>query len=271
MNQAERRHLLIDELIAEEPRYRGLSVPRGASSQQQLLRSLMNVREPAAVEPETLALQDEYLAERLAERGVVELADIVSGADEAAYATDDPQVFIWQGDITRLAVDAIVNAANSQLLGCFVPCHGCIDNAIHSFAGMQLRQECARIMAEQGHPEPTGQAKITPGFNLPAQHVLHTVGPIVLGGTPTKRDQQLLASCYMSCLDLAAASGCESVAFCCISTGEFGYPPHEAAEVAVATVKAWLGEHASTPMTVVFNVFKDSDLAIYQQLIGTNV
>lgn len=267
MNQAERRYRLI-ETLGGEGRYRRYAVPAGADSQRRLLRSLMNVREPEPVAAETLALQDAYLQAELARRGAVSLEDVAGLRVANAYATCDPRLFIWQGDITRLGADAIVNAANSALLGCFVPCHGCIDNAIHTYAGMQLRLACAKIMEAQGHAEPTGQAKVTPGFNLPAKHVLHTVGPIVRGRRPSAHDQALLASCYTSCLNLAAQNGLHSVAFCCISTGEFGYPPEDAARVAINTVQVWLNEHEEAGMTVVFNVFKDSDLAIYQRLLS---
>ena len=173
---------------------------------------------------------------------------------------------LWQGDITTLKVDAIVNAANSQMLGCFVPCHGCIDNAIHSAAGLQLRDECARIMAAQGHPEPNGQAKLTAGYNLPARFVLHTVGPVISGAV-TGRDRAELASCYRACLELAAAHHLESVAFCCISTGEFHFPNQPAAEIAVETVTAFLRQNRSI-QRVIFNVFKDRDAAIYRTLLG---
>ena len=165
-----------------------------------------------------------------------------------------------------MKVDAIVNAANSQMLGCFVPCHGCIDNAIHTFAGMQLRLECDRIMKAQGHLEPTGQAKITPGYNLPARYILHTVGPVV-DGPLTPQHEAELASCYESCLALAAENHLESVAFCCISTGVFCFPNHRAAEIAAQTVRDFLAKDTSVKR-VVFNVFKDLDLAIYEELLA---
>ena len=233
-------------------------------------------------------MQDALLTEEREARGVVDGAALPTVAEErcttmargaasgAGMDTADENFVLWQGDITRLAVDAIVNAANSALLGCFVPLHRCIDNAIHSAAGLALRAACDEIMREQGHPEPAGRAKITPGFNLPARHVLHTVGPIiapagshvhepgVFAGV-TREAQQCLASCYRACLDLAAERGLASVAFCCISTGEFHYPPQEAAETAVATCRAWLHEH-DAPMCIVFNVFKDEDLAIYRRI-----
>ena len=182
------------------------------------------------------------------------------------------RLVLWQGDITRLAVDAIVNAANSALLGCFVPGHRCIDNVIHSAAGLQLREACAVLMRAQGHDEPTGRAKITPGFNLPARYVLHTVGPIIAPDSrgqyaPTEKDAARLAACYRSCLGLAREQGLRSVAFCCISTGEFHYPKRAAAEIAIRTVRDWLTETGGG-MKVVFNVFLDEDAAIYRELLG---
>lgn len=278
MNQTERRRFLIEALKSEDERHRDIKVPPHAAEQKALLRALMNVRPPRPVPEDVLAVQDDYLAEERELRGVVHVEDIASGADPGAVPTRDTRLLLWQGDITRLAAGAIVNAANSQLLGCFVPGHHCIDNAIHTFAGMQLRLACAKIMEQQGHPEPTGQAKVTHGFNLPAQHVIHTVGPIVGGQRPNARDRELLASCYRSCLDAAASHGIESIAFCCISTGEFGYPGREAAHIAIETVQAWLDEHAAQGIdtqnaqaslpTVVFNVFLDRDREIYQALLG---
>lgn len=177
-----------------------------------------------------------------------------------------PGLYIWQGDITTLGCDAIVNAANSGMTGCYVPCHGCIDNAIHTYAGVQLRAACAELMRRQGHEEPTGSAKMTPAFNLPCRYVLHTVGPII-DGSPDERDMALLASCYRSCFELAAAHGVQSVAFCCISTGEFRFPNALAADIAIRTVREWQSEH-SDGMEVIFNVFKDADLEIYRERLG---
>ena len=176
-------------------------------------------------------------------------------------------LILWQGDITRLAADGIVNAANSAMLGCFAPCHSCIDNAIHSAAGLQLREACAQLMQQQGHPESTGQAKITPAYNLPSKFVIHTVGPIILADRqPNEAEANLLASCYRSCLELAAQHQLNSIAFCCISTGEFHYPRKEAAQVALNTVSKWLASSGSD-MKVIFNVFKDEDLEVYKSLL----
>ncbi len=257
MTQSQRRETLIHYLLHERQEYTGVSLPTGEEKQRRLLRSLMNVRPPAPASPEFLRVQDEYLRERLKERGVTQLVDL---------RPVQPGLYLWQGDITTLEVDAIVNAANSGMTGCYVPCHGCIDNAIHTYAGMQLRLECAEIMRKQGHEEETGHAKITGGYNLPCRYVLHTVGPIV-SGTLTKEHEQQLASCYRSCLDLAAENNCESLAFCCISTGEFHFPNEKAAEIAVETVKQWQARHPQQ-LEVIFNVFKNSDREIYEQLLG---
>jgi O-acetyl-ADP-ribose deacetylase (regulator of RNase III) len=248
-------------LLAEMPQYRSQAeaFPKEEGPQRRLLRSLMNVRSPMPLDPDFLALQDAFLSAEREEKGVV---------DGLALPTvpGRPQVSLWQGDITRLKVDAIVNAANSALLGCFCPCHGCIDNAIHSAAGLQLREACNVIMEAQGYPEPNGRAKLTEGYNLPARYVLHTVGPIVQGKVTT-RDREELAACYRSCLELAAEQGLESVAFCCISTGEFHFPNREAAQIAVRTVDELLSEQTSL-QRVIFNVFKDVDLQIYRELLG---
>ena len=256
MTQSQRRSYLIEKLLQERREYMGVSLPT-EEKQRRLLRSLMNQRPPTPIDGEFLRVQDEYLRERLKERGVIKLE---------ALTPVQPGLYLWQGDITTLEVDAIVNAANSGMTGCYVPCHGCIDNAIHTYAGMQLRLECAEIMRKQGHEEETGHAKITGGYNLPCRYVLHTVGPIV-SGTLTKEHEQQLASCYRSCLDLAAENNCESLAFCCISTGEFHFPNEKAAEIAVETVKQWQARHPQQ-LEVIFNVFKNSDREIYEQLLG---
>ena len=257
MTQSQRREYLIRCLLQERPEYAGLPIPMGEEEQRRLLRSLMNLRPPAPTSGEFLRVQDEYLRERLKERGVTQLGDLRPA---------QPGLYLWQGDITTLEVDAIVNAANSGMTGCYVPCHSCIDNAIHTFAGVQLRLACAELMAKQDRPESTGHAKITGGYNLPCRYVLHTVGPIV-SGTLTKEHEQQLASCYRSCLDLAAENNCESLAFCCISTGEFHFPNEKAAEIAVETVKQWQARHPQQ-LEVIFNVFKNSDREIYEQLLG---
>lgn len=254
--QEQRLDFLIRCLLNEKEEYRDIEVPADKREKQRLLRSLMNVRPPVPASDEFLKVQDAYLQERLEDRGVTKLEDLTPV---------QPGLYLWQGDITTLAVDAIVNAANSQMLGCFVPCHGCIDNAIHTYAGVQLRLECAKLMTAQGKEEPTGKAKITKAYNLPCRYVLHTVGPIIYGAV-TKTDQELLTGCYRSCLDLATAHGLRSVAFCCISTGEFHFPGKLAAEISTQTVKTWQQQNPNQ-IEVIFNVFKDSDYKIYKRLL----
>ena len=260
MNRMEMIEQLNAILLSEMPQYSEQAVrfAQGETEQRRLLRSLMNVRPPMPLQPEYLALQDRLLSAERAQKGVVDGAALPP-------IPSDARIAIWQGDITRLKVDAIVDADNKALLGCFCPCHGCIDNAIHSAAGLQLRDECNAMMERQGHPEPNGLAKLTRGYNLPARHVLPTVGPIV-GQQVTPQDQKDLASCYTSCLTLAAENGLQSIAFCCISTGEFHFPNREAAQIAVQTVKQFLGKGSSI-RKVIFNVFKDTDAAIYRQLL----
>lgn len=243
-------------LLDEMPDIKIDDVPKTLKSQRQLLRALMNIRPPMPLDENFLKLQDEILSEEVIERGIVKLADIPDV---------EKNIKIWQGDITRLEVDAIVNAANSELLGCFIPGHNCIDNAIHSAAGLQLRNACKKIMDAQNHEEPTGNAKITPAFNLPSKFVIHTVGPIIFHeGAPTVEEENLLASCYNSCLETAKKYRLKSIAFCCISTGVFHFPNQRAAEIAVDTVKKFLQKNT---LTVVFNVFKDLDVKIYEEIL----
>ena len=259
MNQSERRMSLIRVLLKEHPEYRGLRIPADADTQWQLLRGLLNIREPRRIGTDFLQIQDAYLQEEIAAKGITDAADLTPL---------QPGLYLWQGDITTLKCDAIVNAANSDMTGCYCPNHSCIDNAIHTYAGVQLRLACAEIIDRQGHPEPTGQAKITAAFDLPCRYVLHTVGPII-NGRVTKADKELLSSCYRSCLELAAEKGLESVAFCCISTGEFHFPNQLAAEIAVQTVKEFLQTPTSIKK-VIFNVFKDMDKKIYERLLRTD-
>ena len=256
MNRSEKRLFLIQALLKERPEYRDLSIPAEPESQRQLLRGLMNIRAPRHTDGAFLKTQDAYLQGETAAKGITDIADLTPM---------QPGLYLWQGDITTLKCDAIVNAANSGMTGCYIPNHRCIDNAIHTFAGVELRLACAELMEQQGYPEPTGQAKITPAFNLPCKCVLHTVGPII-SGRVTKEDKELLASCYRSCLELAAENDLESVAFCCISTGEFHFPNELAAEIAVRTVKEFLKKQNSVKK-VIFNVFKDLDKTIYEKLL----
>ena len=256
MNQSEKRLFLIQSLLNERPSCQKQIIPADSERQKILLRGLMNVRRPVRIGADFLQVQDDYLQDETAAKGITDVADLTPV---------QPGLYLWQGDITTLKCDAIVNAANSGMTGCYIPNHRCIDNAIHTFAGVELRLACAELMEQQGHPEPTGQAKITPAFNLPCRDVLHTVGSII-DGPVTQRDRDLLASCYRSCLELAAENGLESVAFCCISTGEFHFPNNLAAEIAVRTVKEFLKKQTSVKK-VIFNVFKDLDKAIYEKLL----
>ncbi|MBQ7497651.1 MAG: protein-ADP-ribose hydrolase [Selenomonas sp.] len=274
MNTLERIHYLNKILLEEMPQYKAdaATFPDELHAQRRLLRSLMNLRHPGPISADFLREQDILLREEATNKGVVipdELPTIAeeTGIDVTPQGAPAHKLILWQGDITRLAADAIVNAANSAMLGCFAPCHGCIDNAIHSAAGLQLREACAQLMEQQGHPEPTGQAKITPAYNLPSKFVLHTVGPIIIAGRqPNEAEAELLASCYRSCLELAAAHRLKSIAFCCISTGEFHYPRKEAAQIALNTVSSWLAS-SGNDMKVIFNVFKDEDLEVYRSLL----
>ena len=259
MKRSEQIHYLNEALLEEMPQYRREAgrLPQDAESQRYFLRCLMNIREPRALSPRFLQAQDELLQAEREEKGIVHVADLPA-------VPGNERIVLWQGDITRLDADAIVNAANAQLLGCFRPGHNCIDNVIHSAAGLQLREECASIMRAQGHEEPTGQAKITKGYNLPAKHVLHTVGPIIEGPL-TEKDRELLASCYRSCLKLAEENRLKSVAFCCISTGVFRFPKEEAARIAVSTVRGYLEK--GTIEKVIFCVHGEENLRIYQNLL----
>ena len=256
MTQEERLDRLVRALAAERP---GTEVPADHGGKRRLLRALMNVRPPAPIDPDWLALQDAFLQEEARQRGIVDAAALPA-------VPSDPRLVLWQGDMTRLRADAVVNPANPALLGCFHPCHDCLDNILHSAAGLQLRQACHALMEAQGSEEPPGRAKVTPGYNLPARYVLHTVGPIV-DAPLNAAHRRALASCYRACLEAAEEAGCRSVAFCCISTGVYRFPSQEAAEIAVAAVREALPLHP-TIERVIFNVFKDMDLRIYRRLLG---
>lgn len=252
--QEKRRLYLIKKLIEEKPEYQNLKIPQGEDEQKALLRALLNVRLPKEISSEFKLIQDQYLQLETAEKGIVN-ADIFA-----------PGINIWQGDITKLKVDAIVNAANNGMTGCYVPNHSCIDNAIHTFAGIELRNECDKLMKKQGYPEPTGQAKITPAFNLPSKYVIHTVGPIVENTQPTEIEKEQLASSYHSSLEIAAENAVKSIAFPCISTGVFHFPNQLAAEIAVKTVKEFM-QNNNEIKKVIFNVFKNQDKEIYERLL----
>ena len=259
MTQPERRKYLIAALLKERPQYSEIEIPPGQQEQKVLLRSLFNIRMPLPVTDEFLAIQNAYLQEELRQKGITSVADL---------QPFQPGLYLWQGDITTLKCDGIVNAANSMLLGCFCPNHGCIDNAIHTFTGVQLRFACAELMRAQGHEEETGMAKMTPAYNLPCQYVLHTVGPIVRGRL-TRQDCDLLTSCYRSCLETAEQNGLKTIAFCCISTGEFHFPNDKAAKIAIHTVKDYK-KQTQSKIEVIFNVFKRLDYNIYRKLLQTN-
>ena len=259
MKQSERRIFLIKSLLQERTEYRDISISADTEQQKQLLRALMNVRAPKPIGTEFLRIQDEYLQYEIAAKGITDVAELTPVQHG---------IYLWQGDITTLKCDAVVNAANSGMTGCYIPNHRCIDNAIHTFAGIQLRLVCDNLMEQQGYPEPAGSAKITPAFNLPSRYVLHTVGPVI-SGKLKKHERELLASCYRSCLELAAENKLESVAFCCISTGEFHFPNELASEIAVQSVKEFF-RLQTVVKKVIFNVFKDLDKNIYQKLLGAN-
>ena len=258
-----RLNYLVEEFKADSVQYKDLQTPEDTEGKRRILRSLMNIRMPRKMDEAVLSVQDEYLRARIRENGIVEPADIPIIRDRMS---------IWQGDITRLAVDAIVNAANSQMLGCFVPMHTCIDNCIHTFAGVQLRAECARQMEQlksrygRDYEQPTALPMLTDAYNLPARKVIHIVGPIVQGRLTASLENDL-AACYRNTLDMCLENGLKSVAFCCISTGVFHFPNKRAAEIAVQTVTGWLSEHPGGMERVIFNVFKDEDKAYYEQLL----
>jgi O-acetyl-ADP-ribose deacetylase (regulator of RNase III) len=261
MNHEEMVKRMIAILLKEEPghSFYAANTPKEYKYQRMVLRGLMNLRDPLPLNQEFINLQDQLLQDELQEKGVIDVFSLPG--------TSYPRIALFQGDITRLKTDAIVNAANSQMLGCFVPGHNCIDNCIHSAAGLQLRDECYHLMLAQKHEEKTGSAKITLGYNLPAKYVIHTVGPIV-EVRPTLQNQKDLASCYRACLDLAVAHRCRSIVFPCISTGVFGYPKKEAAKLAVETVDFYMVQHPEAPV-VVFDTFKDEDYLIYQELLNS--
>ena len=263
MTQNGRLDYLVEEFKADSVQYKDLQTPEDIEGKRRILRSLMNVRMPRNMDEAVLAVQDKYLQERIRENGIVEPADIPIIRDRMS---------IWQGDITRLAVDAVVNAANSRMLGCFVPMHTCIDNCIHTFAGVQLRAECnrqmnaLRIRYGRDYEQPTAVPMLTDAYNLPAKKVIHIVGPIVEGALTRKREDQL-AACYRNTLNMCLENGLRTVAFCCISTGVFRFPNRRAAQIAVKTVTEWLSEHDSEMERVIFNVFKDEDREYYEELL----
>ena len=270
LTQDRRLDYLVEQFKEDSVQYRDLVTPKDTAGKRRLLRSLMNIRMPKEMPADVLDVQDDYLRERIRENGIVSLSDIPPLSASGSGHPFADRISVWQGDITRLAADAIVNAANSQMLGCFVPMHTCIDNCIHTYAGIQLRAECARRMhalRETYGPEyeqPTAVPMLTDGYNLPAKHVIHIVGPVVSGALTAELKQDL-ADCYRNTLDLCEESGIRSVAFCCISTGVFRFPNRQAAKIAVQTVTDWLAAHPGAVDRVIFNVFKDEDRKYYEQ------
>ncbi len=268
----DRLEQLTEAFIEDSGDYRGMPVPGDPEGKRRVLRSLMNIRMPKALPPAVLKMQDEYLAERAREKGIVSISDIPTVKAQGSSHPFADRISVWQGDITRLAADAVVNAANSRMLGCFVPMHTCIDNCIHTFAGVELRAECARQMAElrekfgPDYEQPTAVPMLTDAYNLPAKKVIHIVGPIVAFGLTPELEEDL-AACYRNTLDMCAENGLKSVAFCCISTGVFRFPGQRAAKIAVDTVTEWLKEHRGTVERVIFNVFKDEDREYYEGLL----
>lgn len=256
MTQNERLLWLIKYLLAENPRYSKVEIPDDTDEQFNLYRSLVNVRMPEDISDEYLTIEDKYLRNEISHKGIMHISELLPCSDD---------IYLWQGDITTIDADAIVNAANNQLLGCFCPCHVCIDNCIHTFAGVRLRLKCNEIMQMQGFKEPTGRAKISPAYNLPSKYVIHTVGPII-SGILTKKDKELLASCYYECIKIADEYNLDSIAFCCISTGEFHFPNEKAAQIAVDTIKKYKAE-TNSKIKVIINVFKDKDYKIYSKLL----
>ena len=246
---------LIKYLLSERNDIAGTEMPENEADRFRLYRSLVNIRPVMKADDEYLRVEDEYLTELTKEKGVTDIFDLTPVGDG---------IYLWKGDITTLKCGAVVNAANSGMTGCWQPCHSCIDNCIHTFAGVRLRYVCGQIMEKQGHEEPTGKAKITPAYNLPCGYVIHTVGPIVRGRL-TSEHCRLLESSYKSCLEIASRNGIGSIAFCCISTGVFGFPQEKAAEIAVRTVRAYLETH---DIKVIFDVFREDDHEIYKRLLG---
>lgn len=246
---------LINYLLSERSDMENVEVPDDEAEQLRLYRSLVNIRPAVQADKEFLRVEDEFLTALTESKGITDIADL---------QPMENGIYLWKGDITTLKCGAIVNAANSGMTGCYQPCHSCIDNCIHTFSGVRLRLECAKIMKKQCFEEPTGKAKITPAYNLPCDYVIHTVGPMVQGRL-THEHCELLKSCYKSCLESAVQNDIKSIAFCCISTGVFGFPQKEAARIAVDTVRAFRKSHN---IEVIFNVFTENDYEIYRRLLG---
>ncbi len=272
MKQKERLNYLVQYLCKDSIVYGDITVRD--EHKRKLMRSLMNIRMPKQVSKEFLKIQNDFLQEESVEKGIIDVDNIhtIKETFNTDFKNSD-KISLWQGDITRLKADVIVNAANSRMLGCFVPCHGCIDNAIHSASGIQLREECAKYMKYQqvkfgdDYEEPTGNAMMTLSYNLPSKYIIHTVGPIV-NGNPTKKDCILLKKCYTSCLELANKKELKNIVFCCISTGQYGFPNQQAAEIALETIISFL-ESKNNLQKIIFNVFTNKDFEIYKNIINS--
>ena len=263
---------LINELILKNGRIdRNMEIPKDYDEKRRLLRALMNTQTPVQLSDEFYEIQDKILSEETENKSLIRDIDIKPISQDPNEI--DSKIALWQGDITCLQVDAIVNAANSQMLGCFIPLHNCIDNQIHSAAGFQLRMDCHRIMQEQGHEEANGNAKITSAYNLPSKYVIHTVGPaIAYGQEPNNREIAELENCYKSCLELADSHNLKSIAFCSISTGVFNFPKEQACELAIETVRNYLKNNPETNLEkVIFNTFSDEATEIYMEKLEKEV
>ena len=263
---------LINELISKNGRIdNNIEIPNDYNEKRKLLRALMNTQTPVQLSDEFYEIQDKILSEETQNKDLVRDRDIEPISQNPNEI--DSKIALWQGDITCLQADAIVNAANSQMLGCFIPLHNCIDNQIHSAAGFQLRMDCYKIMQEQGHEEANGMAKITSAYNLPSKYVIHTVGPaIAYGQEPDNREIAELENCYKSCLELADSHNLKSIAFCSISTGVFNFPKEQACELAIETVRNYLKNNPETNLEkVIFNTFSDEATEIYMEKLEKEV
>ena len=272
--QEERLKSLVEAFIDDSDRYRGTDVPPDRESRKRMLRSLMNIRMPAPLSEDVLRIQDEYLKERAEEKGITDADDIETAYEALGCRLPGAEhMALWQGDITAVRCGAIVNAANSQMLGCFIPMHTCIDNCIHSFAGVQLRAECAEKMEElrekygQDYEQPTAVPMLTGAYDLPADHVIHIVGPVVNGKVTPEQDDEL-SLCYSRILDLCMENSIKTVAFCAVSTGVFGFPQERACRIAVGTVSEWLSSHEGAVDKVIFNVFSDRNRELYEHVLS---
>ncbi len=272
-DQQQRLDYLVKRFKDEAPEYIRVRIPDDTEGKQRLLRSLMNVRMPKPASSEVLSVQDTYLRGRALEKGIVNITEMPTVRESlGSTGPFSDHISVWQGDITRIAADAIVNAANSQMLGCFIPMHTCIDNCIHTYAGVQLREDCARRMSSlrlkfgEDYEQPTAVPMLTDAYNLPAKKVIHIVGPVVQYELTPQLEQDL-ADCYRNTLNMCRENGLVSVAFCCISTGVFHFPNKRAAEIAVQTVTEWMSENPGGIERVIFNVFKDEDKRYYEELL----